>query len=258
MPAADRPVPEGFRWLEWDSNHFGLRVARLLDPHLPVDTLRHLLTEADQAGLQLVYWPADPSLPVTADWFAPWSGFLADRKVVYRRSVREWSPPPATRAPDGVAIHEFPRGPATPELIALAIAAGEYSRFRRDERLDPTKFRALFEIWIDRSTQRELADVVLVATDESGHTVGLVTVAVREGVGDIGLVAVRESCRGRGVGTRLVNTALAWMQQAGVGESTVVTQRENLAACRLYEQLGYVTSEVSALYHLWSPTTRLA
>ena len=79
-----------------------------------------------------------------------------------------------------------------------------------------------------------------------------------DGVGDIGLLAVRESCRGRGVGTRLVNAALAWMQQAGVGESTVVTQRDNLAACRLYEQLGYVTSEVSALYHLWSPTTRLA
>lgn len=255
MPAADRPVPEGFRFLEWDSHHFGLRIARLLDPHLASAELRHALAAAEQAGLQLVYWPADPSLPVTADWFAPWSGFLADHKVVYRRSLRDWSPPTGTRDAGDFTLEEFPRGPATLELIALAIAAGEYSRFRRDQRLDPARFRALYEIWIERSTHHELADVVLVATDPAGRTLGMATVAVREGVGDIGLLAVQADCRGRGVGTRLVTQALAWMQQAGAGESHIVTQLDNLAACRLYEQLGHSKHEVSALYHLWSPAS---
>ncbi|MFN8857171.1 MAG: GNAT family N-acetyltransferase, partial [Planctomycetaceae bacterium] len=80
---------------------------------------------------------------------------------------------------------------------------------------------------------------------------------LRDSVGDIGLLAVDASCRGRGVGTGLVTRALAWMQEAGASESTVVTQQDNLAACRLYGQLGYLPSEVSALYHLWSPTPNL-
>jgi len=252
--SADGPIPEGFRFLEWDSNHFGVRIARLLDPRLPAEGVRHALAQAEQAGLQLVYWPADPSLPVTADWFAPWTGFLADRKVVYRRSLHDWSPPPAAAAPGDLTIHEFPAGPASPELVELAIAAGEYSRFRRDARLGADKFRALYELWIERSTQHELADVVLVARDGTGRVVGLATVARRDSVGDIGLLAVHASCRGRGLGTRLITQAVAWMRAAGASESTIVTQLDNLPACRLYEQLGYRPSEVSALYHLWSPT----
>lgn len=257
MPPTDRPVPAGFRYLEWDSAHFGLPIARLLDPRLSQEGVRHALARAEQAGLQLAYWPADPSLPVTDEWFAPWTGFLADRKVVYRRSLRGLSRPSTAPGPHDVTIDAFPPGPAPPELVALAIAAGEYSRFRRDGRLGTARFQALYEIWIERSTRQELADLVLVASDRSGRTVGLATVTLRDSVGDIGLLAVDASCRGRGVGTGLVTRALAWMQEAGASESTVVTQQDNLAACRLYGQLGYLPSEVSALYHLWSPTPNL-
>ena len=60
-------------------------------------------------------------------------------------------------------VVEYAEAKASPELVELAIASGEYSRFRLDPRLNDERFVAMYRHWIDRSVARELADAVLVA-----------------------------------------------------------------------------------------------
>ena len=61
----------------------------------------------------------------------------------------------------------------------------------------------------------------------------MITVKVTDGVGNIGLVAVAASHRGRGVGSKLIEAAHRWMHEHDAIKSTVVTQGANAPACLL-------------------------
>ena len=71
------------------------------------------------------------------------------------------------------------------------------------------------------------------------------------GTGRIGLIAVAELERGRGLGRILVSGALRWLGEAGCREVRVATQASNVPAQRLYQALGFRTAEASATYHRW-------
>ena len=155
-------------------------------------------------------------------------------------------------------IGEFPRGPASRELLQLSIVAGGNSRFQVDPRIPADKFRELYEVWMNRSTLRELADVVLVATptDASDDFVGVITLSATEGAGQIGLLAVREDHRGQGVATLLMAAAHDWLRRQDVAQTSVVTQLENLAACGLYSRWNYEIVEVRKWFHFWCQDAR--
>jgi dTDP-4-amino-4,6-dideoxy-D-galactose acyltransferase len=133
------------------------------------------------------------------------------------------------------------------------VAAGAYSRFRRDSWIPRRAFERLYEIWMDRSTLGELAETVLVAIPEEddGRILGVITIAVHEKEGQIGLVAVDPAARGRGISSTLVAAAHEWMAANRLIRSRVVTQRDNEAACRLYERACYRLVDLVHLYHFW-------
>ena len=72
-------------------------------------------------------------------------------------------------------------------------------------------------------------------------------------LGKIGLLAVAEQARGRGVGRRLVRQANEWMTLHGAHEARVVTQLANEPACGLYRACGYTLAAVEDYYHFWPP-----
>ena len=81
----------------------------------------------------------------------------------------------------------------------------------------------------------------------------MVTIIMEGDVGQIGLIAVSEQQRGRGLGRRLVEAADRWMFDHGAKSAHVVTQLQNVAACRLYENAGYKIKTIEYLYHFWLP-----
>jgi ribosomal protein S18 acetylase RimI-like enzyme len=75
---------------------------------------------------------------------------------------------------------------------------------------------------------------------------------VREnGRGEIGLVAVDERARGRGVGRELVAAVLSDLRARGLSRASVVTQGMNVGAQRLYQSLGFRTRQLQTWHHLW-------
>ena len=182
--------------LAWDAQHFGFPVARVEGDAGAPDDLARLLAQARADRVRLVYWNGAPGAAPPAGVLDRFAGALVDRKLTLTRALDGEHFPPAEGAP----IREWPKGPAPDALVRLALASGARSRFRVDPRCPPELFTTLYAQWIQRSTSGEIADAVLVAHDpgRAEPPLGLITVAVKAGVGHIGLLAVDERARGAG------------------------------------------------------------
>lgn len=235
--------------LDWDSGFFGFKVARILPERLQAAELQAVLAELERADVTLAYWACHPDDQGSQQAALLSGGFLADRKVTYcidAETMRE-----RAVAATGSPVERYLDEVTTPELEELALQAGIYSRFRVDPRMPRDKFEGLYRLWIRNSVNGRIADQVLVAR-ETGKIVGMVTVGRKGERADIGLVAVDASMRGRNLGGALVQSAQQWALENGFKIAQVVTQGENLAACRLYEKWGYQVDSVRNIYHFWS------
>lgn len=234
--------------LAWDTDHFGLPVGRI---QIGCDGsgLAGALANSRCDGLQLVYVLTPPEFSMSSELLAQFDGLKVDVRVVF--SIDLGAPEVDVAGSDSVLLSEAPCREPSPALIELAVAAGEYSRFAVDPRIPDESFRRLYEVWIARSCRREAADVVFIA-DEPGTShepLGLITVAIRDGVGSIGLVAVSPRARRRGVGRAMMRRVQEWLVERGVRRASVVTQEANGPACSLYRSCGYSPSHRETIYH---------
>lgn len=197
------------------------------------------------ADVGLAYW-ASPK-PITTGLATSLRGYLVDRKSSFGIDFRALDP--------GDFIDTSivgPHDPSTPigVLEGLAVQSGEYSRFSVDPRFPRDKFEELYKTWIRKSVAGELADEVLtIRRDE--EVVGLITLVTVNGSGDIGLIAVDKESRGRRFGETLVRAAQRYFIDRRLERGRVVTQSDNTAACKLYEQCGYSIKKVEYVYHFW-------
>jgi dTDP-4-amino-4,6-dideoxy-D-galactose acyltransferase len=236
--------------LAWDSRFLGVPVSRIDAEGASQQDLLETADRLRAEGVHLVYLFSDEALaPAIADAL---KARLVDRKVTYRMEADALP----TRHPSEAVTPYAPDMPQA-DLERLAIEAGKFSRFRVDPGIDAGKFAELYTQWLRKSLTREIADEVLVVA-EAGRVRGLVTTALSGGAGKIGLVAVDEASRGRGLGRQLVEAAKRWFAARGAAFADVVTQQDNVAACRLYETCGFRVHQVQHVYHLWlvTPATR--
>lgn len=246
--------------LDWDSRTFGFAIGKLVhragsDSDSSCAGWQEALAAARLDRLQLVYGDADPEVlpePALLDEFG---GSRVADAVLYAGDVTELARG-GDAANGGVtplisSVEELPPdAPCDADLMRLSFAAGAHSRFCVDPRFPRAGFERLYRTWIERSVRREIADKVFVWRGD-GRIRGLVTTDVRAGTGRIGLLAVDESIRGRGVGGGLVRAAARWMAEIGATRCEVGTQRGNGAACAFYERVGFNAASVRATYHFW-------
>ncbi len=250
-PRDSAQVP-AYESLEWDSNHFGYSVVRIIQPTLNEEELRCLLNHFRETGISLVYWGAEKDLPVSQQLLEEYSGAIVDHKTVFSADLRNLLSRPPAVISDSVEVAEYPEGSASDQLVALGLAAGVHSRFFRDSRISRGAASSLYTIWTERSARREIADVVFVARERAtvDRLAGMVTCRLGCGVGSIGLIAVEESYRGKGVAGSLLAAAHHWMTDRGATHAEVVTQEENVAACRLYRARVFDPLGSGLLSHL--------
>ena len=241
--------------LSWDSSHFGFEVGTINRSDLDDLDLENVLLQARARVFELVYWATGPDRNPRSDLLEQFGGQLVDRKMTYTRSLDAPSSCKAIESERGkdasFRIQEFPPGPASDELIALAAAAARCSRYRRDLRFPAVLTERMYTTWIERSTLREIADTVLSAVDTQGNTVGMITLCGKGDTCHIGLLAVDAAVRRGGIGRLLLRAGHKWITKQGITRSTVVTQAENVPACRLYERCGYRVHESNNVYHFW-------
>ncbi len=136
------------------------------------------------------------------------------------------------------------------QLQKLAWQAAEFSRFRLDPALPEGSWEHMYSLWMQSSITGKLADAVLVERGDD-RIIGMITVSYRGKCGQIGLFAVDRKWRGRGIGRRLLDAAIQRCCAAGCKKLQVVTQGDNLAACRSYELASFHPIDEQDIFHFW-------
>lgn len=225
--------------LAWDSAFFGFGVGRCDSRDTSADGIARILAEAAARGLRLVYWVVPPEAP--ADALAAAGVLLVDRKVTYVAASGQRQAHPAVTATTTPSDH----------LLSLALQSGQYSRFRVDPRMPAGSFERMYAAWLDRSLAGELAREVLVFGEAGKDADGFLALGMKKGRADISLLGVDRASRGRGVGTALVDAAVARAHAWGLANVQVVTQQDNTPACSLYEKCGFTVEAVEHVHHAW-------
>lgn len=234
--------------LPWDSEFFGRTIARVRGERLDEAGYRRLIEWARSRDVQLVYFLAEPDDPGTLCVARTHRLKLVDIRVTLERDLGSTLGP---ADPDtGVAVRRAVDADV-PTLSALASEIHTASRFFADPAVPRERASALYAAWIENSVRGEIADDVYVA-EIGGVPSAYITGAVgSDGSGSIGLLGVGRGARGRGLGGILVHTMLARFREHGCGRVDVVTQGANIAAQRLYQRCGFLTSSVRIWYHIW-------
>jgi dTDP-4-amino-4,6-dideoxy-D-galactose acyltransferase len=233
-----------FQILDWDSRFFGLKTAGILARQLNQSHLTKLLSILHKNNIKLAYWASDEAVEYD---IASLGGRLVDRKTTFEVNLTNLQPEVFTAAD---RVKPYQPGDSQPELLDLAVLAGEYSRFKRDPSFPHDLFVALYHEWMRKCIRKEMAREILIL-QEMEKIAGMVTLGEKEGKGDIGLIAVGKEHQGKGFGELLVRAAQKWSLGQGYAYAQVVTQRDNLPACSLYKKCGYKVRQVEYFYHFW-------
>jgi dTDP-4-amino-4,6-dideoxy-D-galactose acyltransferase len=240
-------MDQNFTHLEWDTDFFGFSVARIMRTAPDEAELSKTLKMLHDNNYRLVYWYIPAGQHESSRIAQAHSGFLADEKVTYVKELAGISNSPGTSAYTSTS---YPGAVADTTLINLALQSSQYSRFRLDPSFPQELCDKLYTCWITRSVNKEIAWEVLVVK-EHNDLLGLITLGTKGDRGDIGLAAVAEHARGKGVGRILVRDADRYFAERGFALVQVVTQRHNVGACRLYESCGYQIDKIENIFHFW-------
>jgi dTDP-4-amino-4,6-dideoxy-D-galactose acyltransferase len=231
------------KFLEWDSEFFGARIARIDSNHLTVESLDRIFQWRRENNIDCLYFLCasddDKSIIVAEN-----AGFhLVDVRL--ELSCRASNQPNSQKIPVRLFLESD-----LPELQQIAADAYIDSRFYYDRNFAREKVSALYREWITKSC-RGHADAVLIAQHQESVG-GFITCHVEPPYfGQIGLVGVSSNARGHHIGGALVKSALKYFNERGVTEVIVVTQGRNIAAQRLYQANNFRTYSVNLWYHKW-------
>lgn len=240
------PADAVCRYLPWDSDFFGCRIARAPEGRMTERRLQAVCDWCDDQSIDCLYFLADPA-DTTGRRRLEGRGFrLVDTRLTLRRSG---AAPPAPS--------ELPRGRIRPVsdtdlggLKEIARTNHRNTRFSRDGHFPPPLCDALYERWIENSCGGQ-ADRVFVAEWEA-RLVGYITChreSSREG--RIGLFAVDGRARGNGIGAGLIRKSLDWFQSEAIDDVLVTTQGDNEPAQRAYKKQGFLVDSVRLWFHYW-------
>jgi ribosomal-protein-alanine N-acetyltransferase len=141
-----------------------------------------------------------------------------------------------------------------PALQELSAHAYQESRLFSDPNLPAHATEQLHRKWIENDCQGRAAQVLVASLD--GQLAGYIACLLHPArerygvpmVGDIDLIAVAPSYRGRGVAAALVKAAVSWLSEKA--EMIVVkTQVTNYPALALYQRHGFFLREAQMVLH---------
>lgn len=227
-----------FQKLEWDSEFFGFSVGRINEGIKSCD-----LREPFNQDFKLLYLTSNEPIPEIYLESEYYSIQLVDEKVPLKKILdRETDIHPK--------ISFYNNNNAEKELVFMAQHAGGSTRFKLDPNISEDKYNQLFEMWIQRSVSKEIADHVLVFREDN-KIVGFATIAIEDFGPYVSLLAVNPEFEGKGVSFALMRAIERTLRDLGYDEVHGATQLNNRKALVVYERYGLVRQDVKYIYHLW-------
>ncbi len=237
------------RYLDWDSNFFQRRIARLLPTRLEPGRLDQALDWCRSQNIDCLYFLASGDHPASLR-LACLHGFI----LMDTRLTLECRLPNAGLAAEpyqgDILVRSWVPGDV-PVLSDIAAQSFIQTRFHNDPAFTREQATALYRTWIEVSCQG-YADCVLVAVDLTAPA-GFISLKFdpTQQHGTIALLGVAAAHRQRGVGRQLVHAGLEWLVAQGARRVSVVTAGANMAALHLYQRSGFYITSMEYWFHKW-------
>ena len=233
--------------LDWDTNFFGYKIGKL---HLPKETIinTELLNSTD---FDLVYIFAEQI--IDDEHLKSFNANLYDIKIEFIKNIKtslEMLPHSETIGNHEVEIKKITE--LSDNLLYLVLESGIYSRFKLDKNFINKEFERLYKAWIEKTLIDKEAEVI--GAYINNDLIGFVSMSLKAGVADIGLIAVHPKARGKHVGKRLLQASYSYAQKHQSKALTVVTQENNNQAMQFYQNNGFIINHKNYIYHLWKKT----
>ena len=234
------------RYLQWDSDFFGLPVASLDGGHLLAENSKVVFDWCRKEKIRCLYFLADGTDSHTLRC-AYNSGFqFIDVRVEMEYDL---SNVPQTEIPS-LEIKPVTKKEQLNDILVLARKSHTDARFFKDLNFDRIKCEKLYEEWIDRDFEK--GNVLGFFPDDRENIKGYITFTMESSdVARIGLIAMEDQFRGQGVGSELLNITIAMSKKLKTKKLIVVTQATNTSALRLYEKAGFRISDTKIWFHKW-------
>jgi len=216
-------------FLQWDSDHFGRRIARVEAPRSNDDWLA-VDDWADANDIDCLYVFASGKDPTAIRLAQEHAARSLGERIILEAVVTDASPV------DGLRLA------TTADLAWLEEIAGEsftHARFFHDPNFSHALAQSLYRTWV-RTSVEGWARAVLVVPKQ-----GFVTCRDEK----IDLLAVAAHARGQGIATRLTNGAKHWFATHGVRRVSVLTGND--VAIKLYKGCGFVPARTEVVFHKW-------
>ena len=232
-------------YLEWDSQFFGLNIARCLQTTLNPGQMPLVLEWCNEKQIDCLYFLGESDAPQTVRLVENHGFQLVDIRLTLDKT---FNTPPANPQDMDIRLCETAD---IPILRNIASHSFTESRFYFDGHFPMERCDELYATWIEKSCSG-YADCVWVIQHQ-GQPAGFISCHCYpdDGRGQIGLFGIDMAARGQGFGTRLIQHALFWFYEQSLQHVEVVTQVRSIAAQRAYQQAGFRTSAVQLWYHRW-------
>lgn len=232
------------RVLSWDSEHFGIGIARLIPESLSKPDLSSALAWCSLNKIECIYALIDPYSRTTT--LLSSNGFeLIDVRITLTRPVEI-----ALHAREGISDIRIARHEDRMKLKILSHNIKWRSRFTLDKKFNQKSVEEMYSIWVCKSVL-SAKDIVFIASVENVD-VGFIVCDIADQEGVISLIGVSNKYAGMGIGKDLIAYGLSWFnKQNMINVLRVVTQADNYPALALYERSGFTVSNCQLWYHRW-------
>ena len=237
--------------LDWDSEFFRRRIARIYPTKLTESILSYSLEKALNAQIDCLFFLCDLSDP-TSILLVEKAGFhLVDVRVTLSREV----PSILSTYQDSKIKSRIGNPEDLDELTEISEDFFQLSRYYFDGNFPKDKCKEFYQDWITKSVSGNFDDIVFVA-EIGEEIVGFITCKrASRNLGRIGLVGVKKEKTGIGISNVLMDAAFCWFVEQDVASIEVVTQGRNIVAQRLYQKNGFKVQKSELWYHKWMKST---
>jgi dTDP-4-amino-4,6-dideoxy-D-galactose acyltransferase len=226
------------RKLEWDSDFFGCNIAHI-DINGELGDLSFIENFRETQPTDLVQCCCAVSDLRTIRMLEDYGFHFADLRIDYSASLDAADFPACE--PVTAQVEDLPA------LKEIAQAAFRDSRYHHD-RFDSSKVRSFYETWLEKSIQGSFDDVCLKVSEQG--PAGFVTVKFLEDrAARIGLLGVKDKCRNKGIGTKLLQSLFTFLRERNTRTVEVATQGRNIKANNFYIRNGFLIRNIRSWYY---------
>jgi dTDP-4-amino-4,6-dideoxy-D-galactose acyltransferase len=239
--------------LPWDTEFFGCRIARVCGDTLTRERAVQIDDWSRSNDIRCLYFLSRADDPASIQTAGQHGFGLVDIRVTFECVMADLHNPIRPELPAGTRIRQV-QPDDLQRLQAMARNGHRETRFFSDAHFPRQRAEDLYSAWITLEIQGR-AQTVLVAASATNQPMGYISCHLNpvSQEGQIGLVGVSPEVRGMGIGKNLVQHAMDWFRTQGMRKVTVVTQGNNQAAQRLYQQCGFLSRDLQLWYHKWYP-----